>query len=169
MPDRYFARSFSILVLCTCVVATAVPALALDCSSADTLACGVTSASYKLKNGVTTTGTLCTTPGYDLAIVFVVVVDTVTQITFTANSTPGGSIDLYLLASCDESACVAGTTGGLSGAPLVADCVNPGTYYLAAVSLTAANATIDLTSACSTCTITPVEEATWGRLKARYH
>jgi hypothetical protein len=168
MSYRCHTLQISMIVLAMFLAGAASPATALDCSAADTLSCGVTGASYKLKDGIMTTGTVCGTSGYDTAILFVVVVDSLSTETFTTTSTPTGIIDLYLLASCDESDCVPGTSGGLNGAPLVADCVPPGTYFLAAVSLSNANATFDVTRACVSCVITPVEPTTWGSLKARY-
>lgn len=169
MTLRYHATILPVLVLCASLLIAPAPAAAIDCSAADTLLCGTPSISYKLKqDGVPTTGTICTTSGFDFAIVFVVVIDTMGLNTFTATSTPSGSMDLFLLASCDEFDCVPGTTGGMSGAPLMADCVVPGTYYLIVSSISAANATFDITRTCTQCVVTPVENATWGTIKALY-
>lgn len=169
MTLRYHATILPLLVLCAGLLWAPAPAAAINCSAADTLFCGIPSASYKLKSdGVMTTGTICTISGFDSAVVFVVVIDTMGLDTFTATSTPADSMKFFLLASCDESDCVPGTTGGLAGAPLAVDCVVPGTYYLIASSIHAANATFDITRTCSPCTVTPVESATWGRVKALY-
>ena len=168
MTDFYRACLIPLVVLTAVLVFGAAPVLALDCSTADTLACGGTTLSYKLKDGVATSGTFCGAfSGYDSAFVFVVVADSMTRLTFTPTSTPGGAMDLFLLNSCNEWDCVSGTAGGMSGAPL-SICVDAGTYFLAASSATAANATFTIQRACASCIVTPIESTSWGTIKAQY-
>lgn len=150
------------------VVLFSTSAFALDCSGAIPLACGM-SYTDTHASGADTADTYCGSfgsySGGGGEHVFEFTLATSQQVTIQLSDALN-VLDLFLLASCDESDCLAWST--TAGDEEIVACLGPGTYY--AVADTGLDPVFDYTIVmnCADCESTPTAEAGWSTLKTLY-
>ena len=153
------------------VVAAVAPAAALDCSDLEILVCGAPPAQSSIGLwGVDHDGNFCSTGGYVGAHVqaYTFNLDEPQDATLRLTGPAAMHCDLFLLAECDETACLDSVVGNQEE-KIITMCLEPGEYFIAMATYVEAILPYELGLECEPCDPVWWESHSWSSFKQVYH